>query len=239
MKKTLILLVTLVMSFVQTQAQDDFFTNAGRFFNKYVENGLVDYHSIQKYPTALNELTSSISKKTLKGMDANTKKAYLINVYNILVIKSLVKNQPLDNPLNLEGFFDKKKHNVGGNLWTLNDIENKQLRPTYQDARLHFALVCGAMGCPRIISHAYTPDRLESKLEQQVRKAVNDPTFIKVDHQAKTVQISEIFYWYKDDFLKDASSLLEYINKYRAKKIPEHFKVSKYTYDWTWNAKKK
>lgn len=238
MKKTILYFTLILFSFT-IKAQDDFFTNAGRFFNKYVQEGLVDYNSIIKYPASLDALIQQIGQTNLKGMNANTKKAFLINSYNLLVIKTLVKKQPLNNPTELAGFFDKIKHNVGGNQWTLNYIENNQIRKVYNDPRIHFVLVCGALGCPKIANYAYTPDRLESKLEQLTRLAINNKAFIRVNNTEKKVLISELFYWYKDDFLSQSASLLDYINKYRAKKIPDNFKVDKYPYDWTWNNKKK
>ncbi len=54
--------------------------------------------------------------------------------------------------MNISGFFDVKKHNIGGVMLTLNSLENDFMRPSYLDARLHFVLVCGAIGCPPIIN---------------------------------------------------------------------------------------
>lgn len=61
-------------------------------------------------------------------------------------------------------------------------------------------LVCGAIGCPPIINAAYKPETLENQLQQQTKKALNNPNFIKVE--GKTVLVSEIFKWYKEDFVK-------------------------------------
>lgn len=232
---SLVFIVSVLFSF----AQATFFEDAGKFFNKYVEEGLVDYGSVRKYPASLDALVTQISRANLKGMDKDTKKAFLINAYNILVIKTVVKNEPMEGPLKLEGFFDKIKHNVAGKPITLNQLENDYIRKVYNDARVHFVLVCGALGCPRISNYAYTPDRIESKLDQLTRKALNDNTFIRVDDATKTASISQIFEWYKGDFIAEAANLTEYINKYRGKKIPVTYKVNYYQYDWNSNGKKK
>ena len=73
-----------------------------------------------------------------------------------------------------------------------------------KDARLHFALVCAAKGCPKIIEEAYQPDQLDSQLDRQTSLAVNDPTFIKVDYGKNTASLSQIFEWYKGGLCKGA-----------------------------------
>ncbi|MEM7038624.1 MAG: DUF547 domain-containing protein, partial [Bacteroidota bacterium] len=118
-------------------------------------------------------------------------------------------------------------------------IENKKVRPTFKDARIHFALVCAAKSCPPLPSYAFTPDNVESKLTSLTRTAMNKSSFIKVNNEKKTVQLSQILDWYKEDFLAEAKSLLDYVNKYRKTPIPADYKQSFYTYNWSLNVKKK
>ena len=61
---------------------------------------------------------------------------------------------------------------------TLNELENTIIRPQFNDARLHFALVCGAVACPPIIKQAYTPQNIEQLLNQQTKAAINNSDFI-------------------------------------------------------------
>jgi hypothetical protein len=170
----------------------------------------------------------------LTDADKNTKTAFYLNAYNIIVIQSVINNLPIAKPTDVNGFFDETKHNVAGVNLTLNEIENTKLRP---DARVHFALVCAAKGCPKISSEAFTPEKVESQLSSLTKKALNDNTFIKVDNAKATVQISKIFDWYGVDFVKSAGSALAYINSYRDVKIPENFKIAYYEYNWNLNGK--
>jgi hypothetical protein len=120
-------------------------------------------------------------------------------------------------------------------MLTLNDIENKMIRAKYNDARIHFVLVCGANGCPPITDFAYTPEKLDQQLDQQTKLALNNASFIKVNIKSKKVELSQLFEWYKDDFISEKVSYIDFINKFRTEPIPSNFKVAFYTYDWSLN----
>jgi len=137
--------------------------------------------------------------------------------------------------LDKSGFFDKIQYNIGGSSLTLNDIENKKLRAKFNEPRFHFVLVCAANSCPPIISEAYRPKMLENQLQRQTKKSLNNPSFIKVSDGK--VAVSEIFKWYKEDFVKNGQSEIEFLNKYRNDKISENSKLIYYNYDWRLNSK--
>ena len=198
-------------------SQDAFFSKADAFFKKNVSSGKVRYASIKANPAELNALVSMVENYAIAGKSSNAKKAFYLNAYNIIVIKAVIDKYPLKGPLTVTGFFDAQKHKIAGKSITLNHLENNIIRPTYKDARIHFALVCGANGCPKIANFAFTPTKVDAQLTSQTKKAMNDSYFIRV--KGNKVQYSELFNWYKKDFLNEASSVVDYINKYRTQKI--------------------
>ena len=219
------------------QNEVEFFGQADTFFKTYVSEGKVDYKSIVKNPSSINELLNIAKKINLSKDNAANYQAFWINGYNLLVIKSIVDNYPIKSPLDKSGFFDIKKHEIGGELITLNDIEHKMLRAVFpEEPRFHFVLVCAGLGCPPIISKAYMPNTLDAQLEQQTILALNDPLFIRLNKNK--VKISQIFEWYKSDFTQEGKSLVGFINQYRTVKLPEKVKVSFYPYNWALNENK-
>lgn len=240
-------LLVFVFSFIMSSSvvfadQQDmymFFEKAESFFNKYAQNGSVDYTAVKANPAELNTLASLIADMDLSSAGSKEKQSFYINAYNLTVIKAVVDNYPIDSPMDVSGFFDTKNYSIAGESLTLNDIENKKLRAVYNDARFHFVLVCAAQGCPKIFSKAYIPAKLEAHLGTRTTEALNDANFIRVDGVKKRVLVSEIFKWYKEDFDKTGMSLIEYLNQYRSVKIPASYAVDYYTYDWTLNDKKK
>ncbi|WP_420320479.1 DUF547 domain-containing protein [Flagellimonas sp.] len=234
-KKTLTAIL-LVVFMGQSWAQDTsgFFAKADTFFHTYVKNGRVTYNKIKENPSELNELVELAKTINISKTDAATYQAFWINGYNISVIKGIVEHYPLKSPLDVSGFFDKTKHNIGGKEIALNDIENKLLRANFpKEARFHFVLVCAGLGCPPIINNAYLPNTLDAQLQQQTELALNDPNFVRI--KGKKVNLSQIFEWYKGDFTQDGKSLLDFVNLYRKEKLDSKSKVGYYPYDWTLN----
>jgi hypothetical protein len=213
-----------------------FFQQANGFFSKHVRHGLADYAAIKKNPGEINTLVAALANfdlKTLGGDDAE--KAFWINAYNLLVIRAVVSHYPIKSPLEAPGFFDRAKHRAAGDSLTLNEIENIKLRKTYGDARIHFALVCAAQGCPELISRAYFAEKLDAQLDKQTRAALKNAKHVRINPGAKEVLISEIFKWYATDFTGAGKTVLDYINQYRTEKIPADFCIRYIPYDWTLN----
>ena len=131
------------------------------------------------------------------------------------------------------GFFDKTKYNLAGKSVSLNEIENKLLRANFKDPRFHFVLVCGAIGCPPLISGAYLPSTLDEQFETQTTKSING-NFLKINVKKKRVEGSEILKWYKEDFVMNGNEI-DFINTYRKEKIPNNFKLTYFTYNWKLN----
>ena len=233
MKKILTILFFISLTISATdKGNDNFYNEANMFLHAHVKNGLVDYESISKEPSQLNKLIGMIEDAQVDQSNSLDYQAFYINAYNLYVIKGIVDDK-LSSPLDQKGFFDSIKRKVAGKSLTLNDIENKKLRAAFHDARFHFVLVCGALGCPPLINQSYRPATLEKQLEQQTIKALNDDQFIQI--KKNRVAVSQIFEWYQEDFTASGKSILEFISKYRKQALPENAKLSFYTYNWKVN----
>ncbi|GAA4387719.1 DUF547 domain-containing protein [Hymenobacter koreensis] len=233
------LLLTLVAysgSAAPSNSVSDFTTQTGAFLKKHVAaNGSVNYAAIQKAPTELKALVKQIESFDAKAATAAERKAFYLNAYNVLVISSVVERYPTPSVMKLPGFFDTKRHKVAGESMTLNGLEANKLRKPFGDARIHFALVCAAKGCPRLVAEPYRADGLDEQLDAQTRRVLRDPQFLRRDDAAGKVQLSEIFKWYDGDFKAGGKTVLAYINQYLDKPIPASYKIDYYTYDWGLN----
>jgi len=212
-----------------------FFSDADVFFAKHITNGKVDYATIKSNPKELNALLAIAKDIRVEKKEEKMYQAFWINAYNLSTIKGIVANYPIKSPLDVAGFFDKIKHEIGGKSVTLNDIENTMLRAEFQEPRFHFVLVCAALSCPPIINKAYRPETLEKQLQEQTVKALNNPEFVRLE--GKKVLFSQIMEWYNADFTKNGQSLLQFTNTYRKVNIADDCNEGFYTYDWRLNAK--
>ena len=245
MKKLLSSFVLLLLTFIAThsiQAQnnlDAFFSKADTFLKDVVSDGLIDYKRIKQSPNKLNEILSLAKDQNIPVSDKDNYRAFWINSYNLLVIKSVIDNYPIKSPLDVKGFFDANKHENGGKKITLNDIENKLLRENFNyDARFHFVLVCAGKGCPPIIKQAYLPSKIETQLNEQTTKALNNPDFIKVNDKKKKIGFSQIFEWYNSDFTSGNKTLVDFLNIYTKTQYSSKYKTYYYPYNWELNQTK-
>ena len=237
MKYRKFIVVVLILQSLFAQADDvkPFIAASDVFFKKYVFNGAVTYSKIKQNIGEIGILYKQIGEAKLDGLDDNSKKAFYINAYNIIVIYWVAKHYPLKSPLDDSGFFDKVRHTVAGEELTLKVLEIKKLLLPYKDARFHFSLACAAKSCPPLPSFAFQPDKLEKQLTERTTLALNNKEWIKVYADKKKIELSKIFDWYKGDFTADGKTIIDWINQFRKEKIPTTYAVGFYEYNWALN----
>jgi hypothetical protein len=67
----------------------------------------------------------------------------------------------------------------------LNQIEHEILRKKYQDPRIHFAIVCASIGCPKLESSAFYASDLHQRLEQAALYFISDSKHVKLNKNEK------------------------------------------------------
>lgn len=145
----------------------------------------------------LNRYLARMAKIDPRGYSRREQKAYWINLYNGLVIQNILRQYP-DATLNTQINKGKKLIKIAGVKLSLKDIENRILRPIWQDRKVLFALSCGALGCPNIQRQAYTAANSKKLLNRSVREFINHPRGVVVDRHS--LQASKMFDWYAEDF---------------------------------------
>ena len=211
-------------------------------------DGKIDYTSIRNDPFNLNKFLNFIGTVSPRShhdyFSEADAKAYWINVYNALAIKTIIDNPDVDSIREIAwgmGAFWRTKFVVGGEKLTLNNIEHKILRKQYKDPRIHFAINCASNSCPPIGNRIVTGENLSEQLDKKAFDFINNAANVRFDHRAKKVYLSRIFKWFKKDFTRNHTSLLEYILKYHsAKDLIEYDEISSYKiiynqYDWSLN----
>ena len=194
--------------------------------------GKVNYNGFKGSQTKLNAYLDKLkSNPPVASWSRNEKMAYWINAYNAFTVKKIVDNYPLGSIQELSGgkVWDDKWINIGDKSYSLNEIENGILRPTYKDARIHFAVNCAAKSCPSLHNRAFTAGNIESKLASLTKKFVNNADFNTIT--AGKVTVSKIFDWYASDF----GDLKEFLNKYSNTPINADAAVDYTEYNWSLN----
>jgi hypothetical protein len=214
----------------------------GAELEKYVKSGFVDYKSWSKEHDGLDGFIESLKNAKLDSLSANQTKALLINAYNAGMIKSILENYPLESVSDIEpNVFGQKSIDIGGKMYSLDDIENGFLRKM-GDNRIHFTIVCGSMGCPDLSSEIYRPQAIDEQLDSAGKRYLSQDKGMTIDKDSATVSVSMIFNWFGSDFGKTEAeqlvALSQYLDKEDAAFIRENadkIKVNYIDYNWSLN----
>ena len=221
-----------------------------RLLRTHVRDGLVDYDAFARAPEFARYL-AQLAITDPATLPRAEQLAFWINAYNAYTIAQInahgerasIKN--INKSLGLVstgGAWRERMATIGGVRYTLDEIEHQRIRPVFREPRIHFALVCAAIGCPPLRSEAYVGERLEAQLDDQARQfLLRSPTKNRVEASTNTVHLSRIFDWYGGDFASDRAGMLRWLARYwpagAERRVLEQgqARVQWTTYDWSLN----
>ncbi len=204
--------------------------------HKYVDGqGRVDYAKLKADAAdrkKLDALYDQITREDVNALDSKSaREAFYLDAYNTIVWKNVIDHDTKSVADRSYEFF-QRKFTVGGKETSLDELEKKIIRPAFKDARVHMALNCASGGCPKLPRDAFTPQKLDEQLDREARAFVGEKRNVDYDAATKTLKLSHIFDWYKDDF----GDVIAWINQRRAgAPLPRDAKIVYVDYDWTLN----
>lgn len=231
-----------------------------RLLSVYVdENGWVDYARLKRERPQLDSYLGSLATAEPQSFSSDRERfAFWIDAYNAFTLGDVVDSVygKVKSVQAVEGFFDKRRHKVGGASLTLDEIE--QRCRSFGDPRVHFALVCAATSCPKLQRFAYQAATLNDQLDRAAGDFLADSTRgLRLDRERNEILLSSIFKWYAGDFTMASSKAgravalakayvsgtegLSYIRKYAPADVSTYIDEKKpgiryLDYDWTLNA---
>jgi hypothetical protein len=230
------------------------------------ERGVVHYKAIkgsEEFERYI-DLTRGLRSFDLRSLENQGQRlAFWINIYNTAVIHGVIESGVERSVKEVPGFFDRITYEIGGFLFSLNEMEHgllrgnrrvpyRLLRPfrkkdlrlefavTPLDPRIHFALVCGARSCPPI--GFYEPSQIDFQLQLAAMSFINSPQ-VKILTQERKILISMIFKWYQVDFGGSDRAPLDTLLNYLDEGVPKTFlkenrnriRIRYQPYDWNLN----
>lgn len=230
----------------------------------------VDYAQISTSPKFEEYCNTAALLKFIKPESFNEekRKAFFINIYNSLTVHAMVYQAQIgmlpESPVKVPGFWKIHCYNIGGSVYTLDEIEHGILRannghpaagkPQFEesdprlkvaltklDPRIHFALNCGARSCPPI--RIYTEERIDNQLEMATKSFVSqEVTVVGKEKKKFEIYMSKLFLWYGTDFGSDHRQMLEWVaehlgdnNEKVIEALQGEFEVIFKDYDWASN----
>ncbi|GMI34080.1 hypothetical protein TrCOL_g4394 [Triparma columacea] len=178
----------------------------------------VDYQAIKELDEFLEfeVATAELQSVKLADMDDGVKKAFCINLYNLMIKHAFTKVGVPTDKSNRGPFFTGVGYQLGEGYFTFDHLENGVLRSNRNgilkhegdkrfaaifpdssvDCRIHFALNCGAASCPPI--KKFTSIAIDDELDVVARAYCEDEGNVKVEDGK--VWVNQIFNWYGKDF---------------------------------------
>ncbi len=205
-----------------------------KLLQKHVNNkGFVDYKGFQKDRAALDSYLKMLAEKDPNNnWSVQELLAYYINLYNVATVQLILDNYPTKSIKDIDGAFTKGFIKVGSRELSLGGVENGVLRKM-DEPRIHFAINCASISCPKLLNEAYTASKINEQLERATTEFINSD---KNEISANNPKLSKIFEFYTSDFKVDGEKdLIGYINKYSKTKINPNTTYTFKEYDWNLN----
>lgn len=177
-------------------------------------DGRVDYAGLQHEQARLDGYIESLAAAPIEQLSRNEHLALLLNAYNAFTIRLILDHYPIASIRDIpeQDRWLARRWRLAGLTVSLNQIENELIRPHFLEPRIHFALVCAAIGCPNLRADAYTGDRLEDQLADQTRYVHTHDRWFRFGPDGR-VELTQLYEWYGSDFEQSAGSVLAFVGK--------------------------
>lgn len=184
-----------------------------RLLNRNVDSaGFVDYPSFAAQVTELDGYLETLADADFEVLGRDEKLAFLINAYNAFTLRLIIDHYPVSSIRDIPSAerWDAVRWALAGRTVSLNQIEHEYIRSRFAEPRIHFALVCAAVGCPPLRSEAYSGAQLERQLAEQSRYLHSQPRWFRYEDGASEVGLTALYDWYGGDFEQVAGSVLDF-----------------------------
>ncbi|WP_241970236.1 DUF547 domain-containing protein [Pseudidiomarina aquimaris] len=259
---TLIWLLPLTAVFAESQGAVSFDHSHAAYtdlLQKHVwvynegRRSVVDYAALQADEPALNAYLqdlADVSVDQYRSWSEDQQLAFLINAYNAFTLELIVDHYESfvsgerESIRDLGGLFysawEREVVELLGKMRTLDWVEHKTIRVYFDEPRIHAALVCAAMSCPKLRAEAYTASALDTQLDDQMRTFLSDRALNGIDAQG--LYLSRIFDWYEEDFgdlrvyMRQYASVLA-DDKAEREALAGDIRIRYTDYDWRLNTR--
>ncbi|MFD1615597.1 DUF547 domain-containing protein [Gelatiniphilus marinus] len=199
------------------------------------ENGNVDYKSFKTEHKKLLDYIYVLSLFYANGafntISKEEKLAFWINAYNAFTIDLILRNYPLKSIKNIKKPWQQRLWKTVNIEYNLNEIEHEILRKM-NEPRIHFAIVCASVSCPKLLNEAFTASNLDEQLTKVTKDFLSDSERNSITEN--NLKLSKIFQWFAKDF-KQNGSLIDFLNQYTDVIISAKAKKSYKSYNWDLN----
>jgi hypothetical protein len=203
-----------------------------KFLERHVSEGTVDYASWKADDfIEYTDFILVLRGANIEAMTKDEEKAFWINTYNALTIYGVLKDISVDPVLAVSfstgtrpGFFTRIRYNVGGEDLSLEEIKDAKLRERFKDPRVHFALSPATVSGPEIQKRPFFGSNIEERLDYVTTAFIRDESKNRLDKDEGRLYLSQIFKWYRSDFVEYSGIVELFVAGYLIKEDSDYIK---------------
>jgi hypothetical protein len=214
--------------------------------DKSVQGRVVDYAGIKSEEYKLDAYLDMLANVDVDDLDRDEELAFWINAYNAWTVKLVLRDYPdVESIKDYGGLFTSPWEidlvRAAGDLYSLDEVEHGIIRRRFDEPRIHFAVNCASVSCPKLRSEPYTGAKLDRQLDDQAKDFINNEKLNRFQDGA--LYLSSIFKWYAEDF--EPPGVVDYIRRFargafrtRLEAAGADVDVEYLDYDWSLNGKR-
>lgn len=208
---------------------------------------LVDYGHLKKTDTLLlKDYIDRMSKIPIGEYNRNEQLAFWLNLYNAVTVYTISQYYPISSieEINISpglfsiGPWGAKLVSVNNIALSLDEIENRIIRPVWNDPRCHYAINNGSIGSPNLAKQAYLGQLIEQQLNKSAINYVNSLRGVQIiDNE---LVVSKIYEWFGEDFGENKQNIINHLLVFAQQPLKSKLKhinhINNYFYNWHLNS---
>ncbi len=208
---------------------------------------LVDYQHMTKIDHhLLKTYLKNMSKIHIDSYNRHEQLAYWINIYNALTVQTVANYYPVTTiqEVNISpglfsvGPWGANLITIENTMLTLDDINNRIIRPIWNDSRTHYALNNASIGAPNLSRKAYQGSILEEQLNNATSTYINSLRGVNVI-EGRLI-ISKLYDWYAEDFGVTKQDIIIHLLQFAKEPLKSQLNhinsIDNYMYNWHLNS---
>ena len=215
-----------------------------------VSTTVFDYAQMKKdadQPKSLfTQTLNALEEVNPLQLKSKKEKAFWINAYNFAAMYLVIEHYPVDSIRSLRISlikypWSKKAILIGGNEYSLKQIEKDILLEKFGDPRIVFAVSCAAVSCPDRIAEPFTSEKIDYQLDKMISNFfANSDKGLLLNRNDKTLTLSWILKKDMALFGDTKSGVLDFIKPYLSKETQvwlneNSVSIEYFKHDWTLN----
>lgn len=208
---------------------------------------LVDYANLNDSDLKLlKNYIANLARINIDKFNRREQLAYWINLYNAITVYTVANYYPVDSIEEINtspglfsiGPWGAKLVTVNNTPLSLDEIQNRIIRPIWNDSRIHYAINNGSIGAANLSKQAYQGPIIESQLNHSALEYINSLRGAQVI-EGKFI-VSKIYEWYNEDFGLSKQNIINHIKQFAREPLSNQLNhintIDNYIYNWHLNS---